>query len=161
MFLALLFCFSRDFDIYTFWTFLTLSVFPLAVFSIVNGAPSTWVYNLTVWDIKTEIFGREFIRFPTAPLVVILDDEPETVIKVEFDGEEQALVGCVISCLISYSFECSSFEEFLRDVAASPSIKGYAGFENFLGSRRRREVRFNVTRRWLMVGLNLSLLFLT
>ena len=64
------------------------------------------------------------MRFPTAALVVILDDKPETVFKIKIDGEERALVIHIISCLISYGFICSGFEELLRDVAASPSIEG-------------------------------------
>ena len=66
------------------------------------------------------------MRFPTAPLVVILDNEPETVIKIKFDGEERALVVYIISYFVSYGFECSGFEVFLRDVTASPLTKGYA-----------------------------------
>ena len=90
------------------------------------------------------------MRLPTAPLVVILDDEPETVIKVKFDGEERAFMVYIISCLVSYSFKCSGFEIFLRDVVASPLTKGYAGFENFLGSGCCWEVQFNVTRQRLV-----------
>ena len=161
MFLAFLFCFRRDFNVYTFRTFLASGVFLVAVFPVVNGPPSAWIRYFAVWDVKTEVFGREFIRFPTAALVVISDDKPETVFKVEFNGEERALVVYVISCLVSYGFVCSGFQELLRNVAAPPSVEGYAGFENFLCSRHRQEVRFNVTRRRLMAGLDLSLLFLT
>ena len=64
------------------------------------------------------------MRFSTAALVVILDNKPETVFKIEFDGEERALVVYIVSCLVSYGFVCSGFEELLRDVAASPSIEG-------------------------------------
>ena len=42
----------------------------------------------------------------------------------------------------------------------SSVVKSYASLEDFLGSGRRCEVRFNVARRRLMAGLNLSLLFL-
>ena len=100
------------------------------------------------------------MRFPTAALVVILDDKPEAIFKIKFNGEERALVVYVISCLVSYGFVCSGFEELLRDVAVSPSIEGYTSLENFLCSRHCREVQFNVTRRWLAAGLDLSLLFL-
>ena len=129
---------------------LALCVFVVSVFPIVNRAPSTWVCYFAIWDVKAEVFGGEFVRFPTAALVVISDDEPETVFKVKFDGEERALMVYVVPCLVSNSFVCSGFEEFLGDVAASPLIKGYACFENFLCSGRRREVRFNVTRRRLV-----------
>ena len=132
----------------------------VTVFSVVDGTPSTWVCHFAVWDIKTEIFGGELVRFPTAALVVILDNKPETVFKVEFNGEKRAFVVYVVPCFVSYSFVCSSFEELLRDVAASSLFKGLAGLENFLCSGRRQEVRFNVTRRRLMAGLDLSLLFL-
>ena len=100
------------------------------------------------------------MRFPTTGLVVILDDKPETVFKIEFNREERALVVYILSCLISYGFVCSGFEEFLGNVTASPSIEGYTSLENFLCSRRRQEVRFNVTRRQLVAGLDSSLLFL-
>ena len=45
----------------------------------------------------------------------------------------------VVSCFVSYCFVCSGFEEFLWDVAAPSSVEGYAGFEDFLGSRRVTE----------------------
>ena len=100
------------------------------------------------------------MRFPTTALVVILDNKPETVFEIKFNGEERALVVYVVPCLVSYSFVYSSFEELLGDVTTSPSIEGYTSLENFLCSRRRREVRFNVTRRWPVAGLYSSLLFL-
>ena len=64
------------------------------------------------------------MRFPTTALVVILDNKPETVFKIKFDGEERALVVYVVSCLVSYGFVCSSFEELFRDIAVSSSIEG-------------------------------------
>ena len=59
------------------------------------------------------------MRLPTAGLVVVLDNKPETVLKIKFDRKERALVVYVVSFLVPYSFECSCFEEFLGDVAAS------------------------------------------
>ena len=100
------------------------------------------------------------MRFPTAGLVVVLDDKPETVFKVKFNGKEQAFVVYVISCLVSYGFVCGGFEEFLRNVSSSSLIKGKTSLEDFLCSGRCREVRFNVTRRRLVAGLYSSLLFL-
>ena len=110
------------------------------MFSVVNGSPCTWVCNLIVWDIKTKVFGREFVGFPTTSLVVVLDDKPKTVIEVKFNREKRAFVVYIVPCFVSYCLVCSGFEEFLWDIAAPSSVEGYAGFEDFLGSRRRREV---------------------
>ena len=125
------------------------------------GPPVLLVCYFVVWDIKTKVFGGEFVGLPTAFLIVVSDDEPETVFKVEFDGEERAVVIHKVPCFISNCFVYCGFKVFLRDVAASSSVEVYASFEDFLRSGRCREVQFNVTRRWLVAALGLSLLFLT
>ena len=63
------------------------------------------------------------MRLPTAGLVVILNNKPETVLKIEFDRKERAFVVYVVSFLVPYSFEYSGFEEFLGDVATSSLIE--------------------------------------
>ena len=61
------------------------------------------------------------MRLPTAGLVVILDNIPETVFEVEFNRKEQAFMIYVVSFLVPYSFERCGFEEFLGDVV-TPSL---------------------------------------
>ena len=68
--------------------------------------------------------SREFVGLPATLLVVVLNNEPETVCKIEFDREEQALVVYKISCLISNFFEGCSFDEFLWDVMFSSLVEG-------------------------------------
>ena len=63
------------------------------------------------------------MRLPTAGLVVVLDNKPETVLKIEFDRKERAFVVYVISFLVPYGFERSGFEEFLGDVTASSLLE--------------------------------------
>ena len=40
--------------------------------------------------------------FPATGLVVVLDNEPETVLEIEFDRKERAFVVYVVSFLIPY-----------------------------------------------------------
>ena len=63
------------------------------------------------------------MRLPTAGLVVILDNIPETVFEVKFDRKEPAFMVYVRPFLVPYSFECCSFEEFLGDVTASSLVE--------------------------------------
>ena len=63
------------------------------------------------------------MRFPTAGLIVILDNKPETIFKIKFNRKERAFVVYVVPCLVSYGFVCGSFEEFLRNVAVSSSVE--------------------------------------
>ena len=63
------------------------------------------------------------MRLPTTGLVVILDNIPETVFKVEFNRKERAFMVYVVPFLVPYSFECCGFEEFLGDIATSSLVE--------------------------------------
>ena len=119
MFLASLLYFCRDFNVDAFWIFLASCVFFVAVLSVVDGSPSTWVCYFVVWDVETEVFGGEFMGFPATGLIVILDNKPETILKIEFNRKERALVVYVVPCLVPYGFVCGSFKEFLGDVVVA------------------------------------------
>ena len=64
------------------------------------------------------------MRLPTAGLVVVLDNKPETVFKIKFDRKVRAFVVYVVPFLVPYSFEYSGFKEFLGDVVTSSLVEG-------------------------------------
>ena len=92
---------------------------------------------------------------PAALLVVVLDNVLETMCEIEFYGEEQAFMIYNVSCLIFNCFKGCSFDKFVGNVMFSPSVKGYAGLEDFFCSGHCQEVQFNVTRRQLVARLGL------
>ena len=126
MFFTPFFLFGGDLDVDTFGLTFALGVFFIAMVRVlvIKGPPFASVSDFGVWDIEAEVLRREFVGFPTAFLVVVFDNEPETVREVKFYRKERALVVHEVSCLISNFFKSCSFEEFLGDVAFSLTVEG-------------------------------------
>ena len=91
---------------------------------IVDGSPLASVSDFRIWDIEAKVFTREFVGLPATFLVVVLNDEPETVREVEFDREIRAFVVHVVSCFVSDYFKRCGFDEVLGNVTSSPLVKG-------------------------------------
>ena len=64
-------------------------VFNVALFRVflVNWSPLSSINNFGVRDVKEVFFSGEFVGFPTAFLIVVLDNEPEVIQEVEFYGK--------------------------------------------------------------------------
>ena len=76
--------------------------------------------------------------------------------EIKLNRDKNSVVEYEVSRFVSVRRIFCCLEIFLGDIAFSSSIKRYSRLEDVFCSRRRREVRFNVTIQRIVARLDLS-----